>query len=140
MICEIPGSRWEYGFDLGFLQDICEDWASSFDWQDQLESLARLPHYQFTSRGSVIHFIHVRGRAAGSTPLILTHGWPGSFLEMLPILPFLALRAALPHSSDALASPRINRGATPRGNGAGVSGGRCLIAMAFGAASIAPII
>jgi pimeloyl-ACP methyl ester carboxylesterase len=86
---QLPGSGWESGFDLGFLQDICAYWASSFDWQAQLESLARLPHYRFTSGDIAIHFVHIRGKAAGSTPLILTHGWPGSFLEMLHLLPFL---------------------------------------------------
>jgi Epoxide hydrolase N terminus len=86
---QVSGSPWEYGFDRAFLQDICEYWASGFDWQARLEDLARLPHYRFASRGVGIHFIHVRSKAAKPKPLILTHGWPGSFLEMLRILPLL---------------------------------------------------
>jgi pimeloyl-ACP methyl ester carboxylesterase len=86
---QIAGSPWAYGFDLAFLRDLCAYWASEFDWQAQLRQLARLPHYRFTSPGAGIHFIHVRGRSPACTPLVLTHGWPGSFLEMLRILPLL---------------------------------------------------
>jgi pimeloyl-ACP methyl ester carboxylesterase len=86
---QIPDCDWEYGFDLGFLQDICEYWTARFDWGAQLERIARLPHYRFSSSGIGIHFIHVPSRSAAATPLILTHGWPGSFLEMLRIIPLL---------------------------------------------------
>ena len=86
---QIRGSAWEYGFDLEFLKDFCEYWASRFDWRAQLEVLAKLPHYRFTSRGLRVHFIHVPSQATDAIPLILTHGWPGSFLEMLRILPLL---------------------------------------------------
>ena len=86
---QIPGSAWEYGFDRAFLQDVCEYWVSSFDWKAQLEKLAVLSHYRFTARGLGIHFIHVRGQGTAPTPLVLTHGWPGSFLEMLRIIPLL---------------------------------------------------
>jgi pimeloyl-ACP methyl ester carboxylesterase len=85
----ISGFDCEYGFDIAFLQDICEYWISRFDWEAQLERLARLPHYRFISRGVGIHFIHVRGQGPLTTPLILTHGWPGSFLEMLRLIPLL---------------------------------------------------
>jgi pimeloyl-ACP methyl ester carboxylesterase len=86
---QIPASDWEYGFDLAFLQDICGYWAARFDWRAQLEGLAGLPHYRFSSLGLGIHFIHVPSRSGAATPLILTHGWPGSFLEMLRIIPLL---------------------------------------------------
>src|ERR1035441_10528400 len=63
---QIPRSEWEYGFDLAFLQDICQYWVSGFDWPAQLESIARLPHYRFTSHGIGIHFIHVRSPNAAA--------------------------------------------------------------------------
>lgn len=87
---QIPGSEWEYGFDRGFLQDLCEYWRTRFDWRAQLENIARVPHYRFDSGGIGIHFIHVRSQHPAATPLLLTHGWPGSFLEMLPIIPLLS--------------------------------------------------
>src|SRR5882672_6437243 len=86
---EVSGSEWEYGFSLEFLQDICEHWVSRFDWKAQLESLSRLPHYRYTSDGIGVHFIHQHGKGPSPIPLILTHGWPGSFLEMLRIIPLL---------------------------------------------------
>ena len=85
---QIPDREWAYGFDLGFLQDICEYWAR-FDWRAQLERIARLPHYRFSSSGIGIHFIHLPSRSMAAIPLVLTHGWPGSFLEMLRIIPLL---------------------------------------------------
>ena len=95
---EIPGSEWEFGFDLGFLQDICEYWISRFDWKSQLENLSRFSHFRYTTEGIGIHFIHARGKGPAPIPLILTHGWPGSFLEMLRILPLLTDPAS--HGAD----------------------------------------
>lgn len=95
---KIPGADWEYGFDLGFLQDICEYWTSQFDWASQVERLSKLPHYRYTSDGIGIHFIRARGKGPTPIPLILTHGWPGSFLEMLRILPLLTDPAS--HGGD----------------------------------------
>jgi pimeloyl-ACP methyl ester carboxylesterase len=88
-IDEIPNSNWEYGFDRALLQDICEYWASQFDWKSQLHGLSGFPHYLYAAESGRIHFIHARGKGPAPIPLILTHGWPGSFLELLRILPLL---------------------------------------------------
>jgi pimeloyl-ACP methyl ester carboxylesterase len=95
---QIPDAPWEYGFDLAFLEEICEYWASRFDWQSQCREIARLPQYRYTAKGIGIHFIHQRGKGPSPLPLVLTHGWPGSFLEMLRILPLLTDPAS--HGSD----------------------------------------
>ena len=90
---EIPGVGWDYGFSLPFLQDLCAYWKDSFDWQAQLARMAQFRHYRFVAgNGLGIHFIHERGRGPSPIPLILTHGWPGSFLEMLRIIPMLTDR------------------------------------------------
>lgn len=86
---EISGSAWTYGFDRAWLQDLCRYWHDSFDWKAQLDRLAAFHHYRFQSPAGNIHFIHERGKGPAPVPLILTHGWPGSFLEMLHILPLL---------------------------------------------------
>ena len=86
----LPGSGWEYGTDPEFLIDICRYWAGSFDWKRELKRVARFAHFRFQSNGPGIHFIHVRGKGPTPIPLVLTHGWPGSFLEMLKIIPMLA--------------------------------------------------
>jgi pimeloyl-ACP methyl ester carboxylesterase len=86
---EIPGANWEYGVDLKFLQQICEYWRERFDWQAQVERLSIFHHYRYSSEDAGIHFIHERGKGPAPIPLILTHGWPGSFLEMMRIIPLL---------------------------------------------------
>ena len=95
---EIPGSGWEYGFNLESLKKICEYWRKDFDWKTQIARMAQFEHFRFTVQDTGVHFIHARGKGPSSLPLVLTHGWPGSFLEMLRILPLLADPAA--HGAD----------------------------------------
>jgi pimeloyl-ACP methyl ester carboxylesterase len=85
----ITDSGWEYGFDLRFLQGICAYWRDRFDWKTQVEKLSAFHHRRYVSDGIGIHFIHERGKGPAPIPLILTHGWPGSFLEMMRIIPLL---------------------------------------------------
>jgi pimeloyl-ACP methyl ester carboxylesterase len=86
---EIPGAGWERGVDLSYLREICTYWREKFDWKAQLEKLSAWEHYRYVSGDTRVHFLHARGKDAGRDPLILTHGWPGSFLEMLKIIPLL---------------------------------------------------
>lgn len=86
---QIQGSAWEYGVDLQFLREICGYWRDQFDWKAQVEKLSAFHHYRYVADGFGIHFIHERGKGSAPIPLILTHGWPGSFLEMLRIIPLL---------------------------------------------------
>lgn len=94
-----PGKPWEYGFDREFLQDLCRYWREEFDWKAQVERLSNFHHYRHTSDGVGIHFVHERGKGLNPIPLIMTHGWPGSFLEMLHIIPLLTDPAA--HGGNA---------------------------------------
>src|SRR4051794_3938389 len=86
---EVVDSDWEYGFDLRFLREICGYWRDQFDWKAQVERLSAFHHYRYTSDGLGIHFIYERGKGRAPIPLILTHGWPGSFLEMIRVIPLL---------------------------------------------------
>jgi len=86
---EIPGTGWEYGADLAFMRELVGFWRRSFDWRRWEERLGELRHFRWESDGLGIHFIHERGRGPRPFPLILTHGWPGSFLEMLGLIPLL---------------------------------------------------
>ena len=96
---EIPGANWDYGTDLSFLQNICEYWKDRFDWKAQVERLSTFQHYRYSSEDIGIHFIHARGKGPAPIPLLLTHGWPGSFLEMAGIIPLLTDPAS--HGGDA---------------------------------------
>ena len=90
----ISGSKWEYGADLDYMGELCAYWRTQFDWKAQVEKLAALHHYRYTADGLGIHFIQKRGKGPRPLPLLITHGWPGSFLEMLKILPMLTDPAA----------------------------------------------
>jgi pimeloyl-ACP methyl ester carboxylesterase len=86
---ETVSSGSSLGVDRKFLEDLCAYWMNTFDWKVQLDRLATLHHYRYKAREGYIHFIYEKGRGSSPMPLILTHGWPGSFLEMLKILPLL---------------------------------------------------
>ena len=92
---EVPDSGWNLGTDAGFLRKVCGYWATEFDWRVQIERFTSFPHFRTNISGQEIHFLHVRGKSPASIPLILTHGWPGSFLEFLPIIPLLTEPARL---------------------------------------------
>jgi len=80
---------WADGASLSFVQRLSRYWLHDFDWRAQEERLNRLPHFMATIDGTDIHFIHQRGTGPSPMPLVLTHGWPGSFAEMERILPLL---------------------------------------------------
>jgi hypothetical protein len=71
------------------MKEICQYWKDEFDCKRQIEKVSVFHHYRYKSRGVGIHFIHERGKGPAPIPLILTHGWPGSFLEMVKVIPML---------------------------------------------------
>ncbi|MEV0427553.1 epoxide hydrolase family protein [Micromonospora sp. NPDC050495] len=80
---------WQAGADPDYLRDLVSYWADGFDWRAREAELNALPHYQARIGGRRLHFLHLPGvRPAGAPaplPLILGHGWPSSFVEMLPL-------------------------------------------------------
>jgi microsomal epoxide hydrolase len=75
-----PGRGWDYGADLGYLRGLCEYWSDGYDWRAQEERLNAHPQFLCEVDGLDLHFWHARG-GAGSFPLLLVHGWPGSMFE-----------------------------------------------------------
>ncbi|HEV8569551.1 MAG TPA: epoxide hydrolase [Actinoplanes sp.] len=74
-----PG--WTQGVPLDYARELCTYWADGYDWRATEARLNRLPQFRTEIDGLAIHFVHVRSPHPDATPLILTHGWPGSFLE-----------------------------------------------------------
>jgi len=72
---------WADGTDLGWLQSICRYWARDYDWRRHETELNALPQYLATVDGQGLHFVHQRSPHARARPLLLIHGWPGSFVE-----------------------------------------------------------
>jgi pimeloyl-ACP methyl ester carboxylesterase len=84
-----PGPPWEQGTDLAYLQELVAHWIDGFDWRAHERELNALHHFHATVDGTRIHFVHERAPSGAGIPLILTHGWPSSFLELLALVPLL---------------------------------------------------
>jgi pimeloyl-ACP methyl ester carboxylesterase len=71
------------GVQLATLQALARYWATDYDWRRCEKRLNALPQFTTEIDGTRIHFIHVRSRHENALPLIMTHGWPGSVVELL---------------------------------------------------------
>jgi pimeloyl-ACP methyl ester carboxylesterase len=88
------------GVPLALMQELARYWATDYDWDSCEAKLKALPHFITEIDGLDIHFIHVRSQHEHALPLIVTHGWPGSFIEQLKIIEPLADPTAHGASSD----------------------------------------
>jgi pimeloyl-ACP methyl ester carboxylesterase len=84
-----PSAAWEQGTDLEWLRRTVAYWADGFDWRARERELNAFHHFRIDLDGVRVHFVHERARGGGGVPLILTHGWPSSFVEILPLVPLL---------------------------------------------------
>jgi len=80
---------WSQGVPLDYVQKICDYWSRDYDWRKIEARLNALPQFHTDLDGLGIYFLHVRSPHADATPLILTHGWPGSVIEFLKVIPAL---------------------------------------------------
>ena len=74
------------GVQLATIQELARYWATGYDWRSCEAKLNALPHFKTEIDGLDIHFIHVRSGHDNALPLILTHGWPGSIIELLKVI------------------------------------------------------
>ena len=84
-----PGAAWDQGTDLTYLKQLLAYWADEFDWQAQERALNAVKQFRAELDGVLIHFVQERARRGHGIPLILTHGWPSTVAELLPLVPFL---------------------------------------------------
>src|SRR5919107_203576 len=84
-----PGEPWAYGTDLAYMRSLVEHWRDRFDWRAQEARLNALPQYKVRLQGVDLQFLHVPGNGPDPHPLLLSHGWPGSVLEFLELIPRL---------------------------------------------------
>jgi len=83
---EIFGAEWDYGTDLAYQRELITYWAEDFDWRAQERQINAFDHYKTMIDGLDIHFIHQRSPVESATPLLISHGWPGSFLEFMKVI------------------------------------------------------
>ena len=74
------------GVQLATIQELARYWASEYDWRDCEARLNQLPQFKTEIDGVDIHFIHVKSQQENALPLIMTHGWPGSVIELLEVV------------------------------------------------------
>jgi pimeloyl-ACP methyl ester carboxylesterase len=87
------------GVQLAAIRDLVTYWGSGYDWRACEAKLNALPQFKTKIDGLGVHFIHVQSRHADALPLIITHGWPGSVIELLGVVGPLTDPAA--HSGSA---------------------------------------
>lgn len=78
--------RWEQGVPLGDIVDVVDYWRSEYDWRSFEDRLHQIGQFRTTVDGLGIHFLHRRSSRADATPLLLTHGWPGSIAEFVDVV------------------------------------------------------
>ena len=82
---ELPGVGWAYGVPKDYLQELVAYWRHDYDWRKAEARLNEWPQYTTTIDGANVHFAHVRSPEPDATPLIITHGWPGSIVEFTDV-------------------------------------------------------
>jgi pimeloyl-ACP methyl ester carboxylesterase len=83
---ELPGVGWERGVPSGYLQELTAYWRDTFDWPQRQAQLNEFPQFTTSIDGLELHFVHVRSPEADALPLLLLHGWPGTFVDFLELV------------------------------------------------------
>lgn len=89
---EIDGAGSDYGTDQAFLRSVIQRWSTGYDWRATEAELNRWGSFITTAAGQQVHLLHARSADPDAIPLVLTHGWPGSIVELLDALPLLVGR------------------------------------------------
>jgi pimeloyl-ACP methyl ester carboxylesterase len=107
----LAATRWPYretvidqsqGVQLAKIQQLVRYWQTDYDWRKIEAKLNALPQFVTEIDGLDIHFVHVRSRHPNAMPLIMTHGWPGSIVELLKVIgPLTDPTAHGGHAEDA---------------------------------------
>jgi pimeloyl-ACP methyl ester carboxylesterase len=87
-----PSTGWEAGTEMAALRRLVDYWGSGYDWRAQEATINALPHRRADLDGTPVHYLRFDGEHPDALPLVLTHGWPSTFLELVE----LARRLATP--------------------------------------------
>ncbi|HEX5993237.1 MAG TPA: epoxide hydrolase [Thermomicrobiales bacterium] len=96
---ELEGAGWSRGVPVDYLQGLAAYWRDGFDWHAEEASLNAFPQFTTEIDGQTIHFLHVESPEPNAMPLLLIHGWPGSFVEFVDLIGPLTDPAA--HGGEA---------------------------------------
>ena len=82
----VPDAGSDYGFTTQWATDLYHAWTHGYDWREQEKLINQWPHFTTELEGINIHFVHQRSKAPNAFPLLLVHGWPGSFYEFSQVI------------------------------------------------------
>ncbi len=99
---QIAGSGWSYGADIAYLKDLVDYWGKGFNWEAQQARLNERDHFRASIDGLKIHFLHAKSGDPNGIPLLMLHGWPSSFVQMMDIIPLLVTRSGEGPSFDVV--------------------------------------
>jgi pimeloyl-ACP methyl ester carboxylesterase len=77
---------WSQGTPTAFMRELAHHWGTDYDWRRFERRMQAVPQFRTAIDGIRVHFLHLRSPRADAVPLLLTHGWPGSFIEFLDVL------------------------------------------------------
>lgn len=86
---QLEGAGWTYGTNLNYLQELVAYWQNDFDWSAQQTRINGFNNFMADVDGTAIHFVHELGRDEEAIPVLVLHGWPSSFVQMLDLIPLL---------------------------------------------------
>jgi microsomal epoxide hydrolase len=84
------GDPWAYGAAYSTMKDLADYWVNKYDWRKTESEYNKLPQFKAQIDGYDIHFFHIKGSGKTPQPIILSHGWPGSFVEYAHVAEQLA--------------------------------------------------
>jgi pimeloyl-ACP methyl ester carboxylesterase len=114
---EITGSGWTLGSNLSYMKELADYWLNTFNWQKVESEINAYKNFITNIDGLDVHFLHIKGNGKRNIPLLITHGWPGSFLEMMKLIPLLTAKGDL--SFDLVIPSVIGFGFSGKSNNAG---------------------
>ncbi|CAH2000397.1 unnamed protein product [Acanthoscelides obtectus] len=88
----LEDAKQHYGMNTRLLETIVDHWKTKYNWRERENFLNQYPHFKTKIQGLDIHFVHVKPKETKGlkvVPLLLVHGWPGSFREFLETIPML---------------------------------------------------
>ncbi|XP_077990387.1 epoxide hydrolase 1-like [Glandiceps talaboti] len=88
----IEGTKFHYGTNVNYMRNLVDYWKTSYDWRKHEATLNRFEQYKTIIEGIEVHFIHAKPKGISKEkikPLLMVHGWPGSFVEFYKIIPML---------------------------------------------------
>ena len=86
---QMNDEAWSHGTELNYLRELVQYWRKDFQWSQAQAEINEFDHFLLDIGGLDVHFIHQRSPHASATPLLITHGWPGSIVEFLDLIPRL---------------------------------------------------